>query len=142
MPRHVPKQDDNEVVELVLDLRRLRQIIKDAEADIHNDAGTGVQDVLLQVMDEMGKVTVTIRGESSGTRLTAARIDSAREVIDEAKLKKQLGSALWSKVTTLALDHKKLQDAMAKGLVDPNVVAQCAESVHHRPYVKISERKA
>ena len=139
MPRKTKQQ--TEVIELVLDLRRLKQQLAYTEHRIHNEDSTGVQDILLQVLDEIGKATVTIRAEEPGTRVTATAVHTASEVIDEPKLKKRLGHELWSKVTTLALDRKKLQDAMAQGLVDPNVVAQCAESVPRRPYVKLTERK-
>jgi hypothetical protein len=74
------------------------------------------------------------------TAVMGTLVESEVEEIDQERLKKALGATTWNKLTTASLDKKKLQDAMARGLVDPNVVAQCSSPVKRKPYIKITEK--
>lgn len=98
----------------------------------------GLQPQIVGLFRKRGIKTRTI--DEGAIAITATLVAGSEEVIDPAKLKKALGAAKWGKVTTLVLDKKKLQDAMARGLVDPNIVASCSETVDRAPYIKITEK--
>jgi hypothetical protein len=137
-PATVPKLE-RPINPLIIKLRKLKATIKSATAEIHNDDGEGVEDQLLVLMANRGLPTITIKHD--GIHVTATAVHGTREVLDPEMLKKRLGVAKWGKVTTLTLDNKKLQDAMARGLVDPNIVAECSSSMPSKPYIKLTDKK-
>lgn len=91
---------------------------------------------LLDLLD-MKKSSTTL---SDGSSVSATRIQAERAVIDEARLKKRLGAFLWGKVTTQALDRKKLEQAVASGEVKAAAVADCTDLFPNKPFVKITRR--
>ena len=136
----MPARPDDRLVPLILRLRDLKRTLKSTETEIHDEhGGEGVQDQILDIFAETHRTSASIRQADGDGHIRATAITASREVIDTERLKKAVGAELWRKITTLALDHQKLQDAMARGLVDPNVVAQCSSSVTNRPYIKITE---
>lgn len=65
---------------------------------------------------------------SDGTHtIRATYTPTSRITIDEDKLKKALGAKAWNKVTDRSLNKSKLEEAIASGEIDANVVAQCSE---------------
>lgn len=125
---------------LILKLKKLKDQIKGAQGEIHTDSGEGVEDILLKLMKERNLDSVAIAPDGSN-KLTATAVYSSTEEIDPVALKKKLGAVKWKNVTTLALDTKKLQDAIARGEVDANIVAQCATTKPKKPYIKLTESK-
>lgn len=75
------------------------------------------------------------------TRVQGTLVETSRVVIDEERLKKALGYEKWMKVTSPQLDKEKLEDAVSKGLVDPNVVAECSENKPNSPYIRLTWKK-
>lgn len=75
------------------------------------------------------------------TRVQGTLVEGSRVVIDHERLKKALGYEKWMKVTSPQLDKDKLEDAVAKGLVDPNVVAECSEEKPNSPYIRLTWKK-
>lgn len=59
-------------------------------------------------------------------------------VLDEGKLKKNLGAKLWVAITTRVLDRKKLDAFLASGEIDAAVIAQCSNESPRTPYIKIT----
>ena len=138
----MPARPDERLIRLIVRLRELKTSIRLEEDEIHNADGEGVQDQILRIFEESGRTSATIRAVEADrltTKVRATAVYTTKEIIDAEKLKKALGHELWGKITTLALDQQKLQDAMARGLVDPNVVAQCSSTVSNRPYVKVTD---
>jgi hypothetical protein len=128
---------------LLLTMRQLKAEVKKAQARIHNeDNESGVEDQLVKFMQKTSTTTL-VAYDSDTMPITAVMgtlVESEVEEIDQERLKKALGATTWNKLTTASLDKKKLQDAMARGVVDPNVVAQCSSPVKRKPYVKITEK--
>lgn len=74
---------------------------------------------------------------------TATMVQGSRLVPDVPKLMRTLTKAQWDSITKRVLDQKLLEDAIAKGKINPMVIAKCYEDVPNKPYIKIGEaRKA
>ena len=78
----------------------------------------------------------------SKTRKTVAYratlVTSTYTKYNETGLKKALGAPLWNKVTVSKLDTKKLDEAVADGLVDIMVVAEHSEVLDKKPFIKVT----
>lgn len=140
MPTRKPSEELlGRIGKLVAGLRDLKHILADTERDIHNDSGEGVEDQLIPLMKRAKMKTAST--EVDGVVITGTLVEASEEVVDGERLKKAVGAEIWKKITTPKLDKAKLIDAMATGLVDKQVVAQCSSEKPKKPYVKITERK-
>lgn len=77
-----------------------------------------------------------------GLTHTAKRVQGQRTSIDEGSLKKRVGARVWKTITTLVLDRKKLEAAIAAGDIDENIVASCSTTHDNKPYVRLTSKKA
>ena len=73
------------------------------------------------------------------TKVTIVRPTSIE--IDEEGLKKALTASQWKAITTLSLDKKKLEDNVARGKIDIDVVANNSTEKPKKPYLKITHSK-
>lgn len=97
------------------------------EATIGLFEGQGVETVLVDV-DESTRVQATVVG---GTLLD----------IDEVKLRKRLGAKVYDGLCTSKLDRSKLEDAVARGEVDPVAVAACSTERPKKKFIKLTFKK-
>ena len=73
------------------------------------------------------------------TKVTVVRPTSID--IDEEGLKNELKPSQWKAITTLSLDKKKLEDNVARGKIDIDVVAKNSTEKPKKPYLKITHSK-
>lgn len=111
-------------------LKRDRELLQVAE-----DAAAAI---LIQELKAHGQKTV--RSESDGEAITGTLVEGVRIVIDEKRLKNQLGTGMWTKVRKEVLDKDKLEARIKLGDIDPVVVAACSEEHHNKPYVKVTTK--
>lgn len=71
-------------------------------------------------------------------RLTGTLVEGSTVVVNQERLKKLLGSARWSKVTTPTLDMAKLEAAVASGLITAEEVAECSDEVPKAAYIRVT----
>lgn len=119
-------------VELLAGLKEkdklLAQEIKDAQQRI------------ISAMSEADLKTTSVHaGTGKNERLIRATLvrGEATKINGEA-LKKQLSVSQWNKVTQRVLDNKKLEEAIANGVVDPLKVADCTATIERAPYVRLT----
>lgn len=72
--------------------------------------------------------------ESSEGTATIVRPTTIK--FDEEALADELGPELWSQVTKVSVDQKKLGDLVARGVVDVEVVARHSSEVARTPYLR------
>jgi len=89
---------------------------------------------LLDDLREVGQKSVSCDVDDE-TRAVVRIKNREKQVIDEEKLKKQLGAKAFNKLTRRVLDEEKLEAAITLGEVDPNVVAACTEFID-TPYLE------
>lgn len=125
------KVDPKVIDEATMDLAEAKKEQKEA-----NDAVAEVQDGLLGLLgaEKLSAWNVD--------RVTATVVTGERISIDEVMLRKKIGAAAYRKLCSLALDKKLLEDAMASGDIDPNVVAACTTLTSNKPYIRLTERAA
>ena len=73
------------------------------------------------------------------TKVTIVRPTSIE--IDEEGLKKAITASQWKAITTLSLDKKKLEDHVARGKIDIDIVAKNSTEKPKKPYLKITHSK-
>lgn len=128
-----PKKKAADVIdELIMDLKEKRETVKTLNQEIKQE-----QDDLLDAMDKIGIDSRTIR-TPDGKTFQATRIQATSIIIDEPKLKKRLGLALWNRVSTRTLDKKKLEAYIASGEVKASIVAECSIDKTSAPFVKVT----
>lgn len=120
---------------LLIRVSRYKEALKMAE-----DAVKAAQELLVQRMKEEGRWTVS--AQDGYEKITGTLVEATRIVIDEPRLKKKVGAAMWDKITKKALDKEKLAAAIVVGDVDPNVVAEVSEEVPNSPYVRVARKAA
>jgi hypothetical protein len=136
----MPAMPEKPIQPLITKFRKLKAEIKAKTLEIHDkeNPGEGVEDQILSMMRTRKLDTVTVK--IGQTNVTATPVYASQEVVDAVKLKKRVGTVKWKKIVSEVLDNKKLQDAMASGLIDPNIVASCSESAPKKPYLKLTEK--
>jgi hypothetical protein len=124
--------------ELLVRLRDIKKTLKEAEEQRVGKHLDGVEVQLAALMEEWGVNTASVTLD--GVKITGTLVKGSTINIDQERLKRALGAQGWQNITTRVLDKAKLEDAMAKGLVDATVVAQCSVETPKRPYITIAER--
>lgn len=94
---------------------------------------------IVDMIKSKGNRTMSTQ-DHNGVTITATVVESTSMAIDEARLKKAVGAAVWKKITTPRLDDKLLEQAIQAGEVDVNVVAQCTTETPRSPYIKLTEK--
>lgn len=87
---------------------------------------------LIDYMKSQGIKTI----ESSKHKGTL--VEGQRVKIDEDRLAELLPKRLWDLITKQVVDTKKLEDAVATGSIDVEIVAEASTNVPVRPYVRVS----
>lgn len=131
----IPAMDD-----LLRRLRDLKKTLKEAEEQRVGRNKDGIEVQLASLMQEWGITTASV--EVDGIQITGTLVAGSTMAIDEDRLKRALGATKWQSVTSRVLDKAKLEDAIARNLIDATVVAQCSVETPRRPYVTIMERVA
>jgi len=124
--------------ELLLRLRELKRTIAQAEEQRVGKNLDGVECQLAALMKEWGITTTSVTEGS--LKITGTLVESTGLTIDEERLKRAVGATKWQGITSRVLDRAKLEDAIAKGTIDPTLVAECSQETPRRPYVKVGER--
>lgn len=129
----IPAMDD-----LLVRLRDIKKVIKDAEEQRVGKQLDGVECQLADLMKEWKVNTASVVVE--GVKITGTLVEGTTLHIDTDRLQKALGSKLWMSVTSRVLDKAKLEDAIARNVVDPAIVAQCSMETPKRAYITIAEK--
>lgn len=79
------------------------------------------------------KVHTVTADDLKGTLVEATRI-----VIDDDILEKEVGPAMWKKITKPVLDKEKLEAYIATGQIDTDLVARCSIEKANKPYVRVT----
>lgn len=96
-------------------------------------------DAVLGAMQEQGIKTFT--GEDGPDNITGTFVQGTSIIIDEARLRKELGAAKFDKLCSMSLDKKLLEEAIAQGKIDAVTVAACSNERLNAPYVKLTVKK-
>ena len=126
-------EDKNVLREMLLIFRDRKKAYERAD-----QARKDAQNQLVLALKSYGQTSISTQVD--GLKVTGSLVESITTSIDEERLKKALGSALWSKVTKKVLDKDKLEALMQSGQVDAYLVAQCSHDSARQPYVKITEK--
>lgn len=131
----IKKSDDlSEVKKLVRELAIARDNKDHAEKTIKM-----YQQDLVAWFKSKGRKTLKTENYNGAT-IQATYVSTTRIDIDEDKLKKALGAKTFKKVTKCVIDKSKLEELIAEGEIDPNVVAQCSTE-RTSEYIKITHKK-
>lgn len=110
-------------IELLGDIRKQEKMLK---IQIHE-----VQDRVIALQPEKEYIT------ESGIKSTI--VQKVKMTIFEDILKKKVGAAMWNKITTKALDRKKLDAFVASGEITSAVLAESSETNPESPYATITK---
>ena len=105
-----------------------------SEAKELSDHAATLQPELVEHIEGTGNESASV--VRNGHRYTGTVVRGTSYKLDTEKLKKRIGAKTWTKVTKRVLDDKKLEDAVAKGLISEHDVAICTEEVEKSPYVR------
>ena len=112
------------------DIKQKKGVLADREKKVQED--------IVELLQKAKQTSTTV--EAGGKRVQAALVAGSSVVLDEDKLKNRLGAALWNKITTRALDRKKLDAFIASGEVKVTDVAACSDERPKSPYIKITQK--
>lgn len=132
-PRAAVRTDDENLHVIIRNLFEHRRTVKELEPLISEE-----QREAMDLMDAQG-----ITSDKTADGLGFVKVSPQQLVLIERQLKKRLGATVWNKITKRVLDRQALEAAIADGIVDPGVVAQCSEEVPKgRPYVRVTPKGA
>lgn len=112
-----------------------REDLKDKIADLNDTLKDINTDLLIGLTDRGVSTHTFVR---NGRRYKVTKVQGKSLVIDEKKLRKRVGAAMWNRITTRTLDRKKLDAYVASGEVNTTVLAECSHEVDKTPYVKVT----
>ena len=85
---------------------------------------------------ELDTIDVEVREEQ--TKITIVRPSQLK--IDEEGLEDAVSEAIWRSITKRVIDKKALEDAVAKGKVEAQIVSKNSKEVATKPYLRITKR--
>ncbi|NBO53558.1 MAG: hypothetical protein EBU84_02965 [Actinobacteria bacterium] len=109
------------------------------EADQHQAKVDRAKEELMNLLDKHELETVTVGEEGSATKVTVVRATTIE--FDEEGLKKSVSDSVWRQITKVVLDKKALEDAVARGKVPIETVADHSKEKPKKPYLKITAAK-
>lgn len=71
----------------------------------------------------------------------ATKVVGERVKIHEDKLFERLDEKVIDHITTRRFDKAKLESAVSLGIVDPNIVAECATVEQNAPYLRLTRHR-
>ena len=95
---------------------------------------TAAADVALTELDRLGVKSHTT--DDAKATMVIAQVHS----IDEDRLKKRLGAAMWRKVTTAVLDRNKLDAFVKAGEIAASDVAAVTTTKDRAPSLRVTKR--
>lgn len=108
---------------------------KDQIATLSEEVGKLEADAIA-LMKKMNRKSVSFQRGKRHYRGTL--VAGSRMILDEARLKKRVGLAIWRKITSLRIDQAKLEAAIANGTIKSAVVADCTSEVPNKEYVRVT----
>jgi len=109
------------------------------EADVHEKRVSEAKEALFALLEKHELETIKVGEEGESAKVTIVRPTSME--FDEAGLKDAVSETVWRHITKLVLDKKALEDAVARGKVSVETVAQHSKEVAKKPYLKITREK-
>ena len=109
------------------------------EADIHLDKVGKAKEALMALLEKHELETVKVGEDGESTKVTIVRATSME--FNEEGLKKSVSESVWRQITKVVLDKKALEDAVARGKVPIETVADNSKEVAKKPYLKITKEK-
>lgn len=96
---------------------------------------TVLQDEIVEGLDGLGikKHTTNVGGHLYSASLQ----QNTSRSVDEKRLKRKVGMSIWGQITSRVLDRKKLDAAVANGVVDPVDLADCITETPSKKFVKV-----
>lgn len=94
---------------------------------------------IMNMLDGLGQRSATTTTDE-GIVISVVKKQASKLVIDEARLKKALGSKVWNKVTKRVLDDQKLESAVATGDISPVTVSKCSEVHKNKAYLGLTTK--
>lgn len=94
---------------------------------------------VLELMESAEITTTEVEIDGVVTKATA--VYSSTVKIDSTGLQGELSGSMWNQITKRVLDERLLEDKVARGLIDIDVVARHSTEVPRKPYVKITGGK-
>ncbi len=129
-----------ELEENMIRLHELRRQASDIQEQIDGTpTTTGVQAKVVAGLKAIGKDKYSFDGPS-GTKYNATKGQSMTRWVNEDKLKRKVGPSVWRKITSLVMDKKKAEAAIADGLIDPVDYADCIEEKPGAEYAKVTTK--
>jgi hypothetical protein len=98
-------------------------LLQKTEMEAAQDAYQSTSAELMSLMSAVGAKTASPR-LPDGSRVRVTMVASERIAIDEHGLRKALSAPVYDKLCDLVLNRKKLEVAIADGVVDPVLVSQ------------------
>lgn len=117
----VNKNSDHQLEVLTMAFRMAK-----ARAEMAQETFRQVEGELVELLRERGKKTSTIQVGNEYLRTTVVQRDNL--TVNEAGLRKALGAKTFDALCTKRLSKSLLAEAVAKGEIDPVVVAQHSEA--------------
>lgn len=113
--------------------------LKEQEALIEKER-RDLEERIIHFLD--GNESDSIESTVGNERLKATVVRSTTLKFDEHGLASELSPHMWREITKRVLDTKALEDKVARGAIDVEVVAKYSDEVPRKPYVRLSRREA
>lgn len=91
-----------------------------------------------EIIEFLPLETYTVEWEYEGKTTKATIVYSSSVSIDHDALKGDLTPTQWKKITTVVVDSKALENAVARGDIDVAVVAKHSTEKPKKPYIRVT----
>ena len=109
------------------------------EADTHLGKVVKAKETLMALLEKHELDTVKVGEDGDSTKVTVVRATTME--FNEEGLKDSVSESVWRQITKVVLDKKALEDAVARGKVPLDIVADNSKEVAKKPYLKITKEK-
>jgi hypothetical protein len=121
----------NTVESLLNEHQSIKDTINDLDAQL-----TKLKEKIFGHLEDNALETLEVGEEGSVIRVTIVRPTTLK--IDEAGLEQALTKPQWKLITKQVVDKKALEDAVVRGKIDTNIVADQTKEVASKPYLRIT----
>ena len=121
----------NTVESLLNEHQSIKDTINDLDAQL-----TKLKEKIFSHLEDNALETLEVGEEGSVIRVTIVRPTTLK--IDEAGLEQALTKPQWKLITKQVVDKKALEDAVVRGKIDTNIVADQTKEVASKPYLRIT----
>lgn len=124
-------QTEKAIERLLIEIESAEEEVQTWQAQVEKSKSE-----LMALMEKHELSTIAIPVREEDQRVTLVRPTQLK--FDEQGLQDAVSEAIWRTITKRVIDKKALEDAVARGKVEPSVISKHSKEVATKPYLRIT----